>query len=77
MNQNEVGLLIRGNDLKLHRKYFEELVNLIGIKVVYRAPKADKHYTTYTEIESNYEKPEVVGCIFVEHPDQKTMKKLG
>lgn len=77
MNQNEVGLLIRENDLKLHRKYFEELVNLIGIKVVYRAPKLDKHYTIYTEIESNYEKPEVIGCIFVEHPDQKTMKKLG
>lgn len=77
MNQNEVGLLLREDDLKLHRKYFEEMVNLIGIKVVYRAPKPDKHYTIYTEIESNYEKPKVVGCIFVEHPDQKTMKKMG
>ena len=53
------------------------MTSLIGIKVIHRAPRPDKHYTNFTEIDSNYEKPEVVGCIFEEHPNQKTMKKLG
>lgn len=71
------GLLLHEKDIKLHRKWFEEMCKLIGIKVIYRAPRPDKHYTTYTEIESNYEKPEVISCIFNEHPDQQTLKKLG
>lgn len=77
MDQNQVGLLLKGNDIKLHRQYFKEMCNLIGIKVAYRAPRPDKHYTTYAEIESNFEKIEVVGCIFEEHPQQQTLKKLG
>ena len=75
-NNGDYGLLLN-QDIKLHRQYFVQMTELIGVKVVYRAPRPDKHYTTYTEIESNYEKPEVVGCIFQEHVDQKTMKKLG
>lgn len=70
------GLLLNG-DIKLHRKWFEEMTHLLGINVVYRAPRPDKHYTNYAEIESNYEKPLVVGCIFEEHPDQQTLKKIG
>ena len=77
MEQNQVGLLLKEKDLKLHRKYFKEMVRLIGINVVYRAPRPSKHYTNYTEIESNYQPAEVIGCIFHEHADQKTMKKLG
>ena len=50
---------------------------LIGIKVVYRAPRPDKHYTTYSEIKANYFDPIVVGCIFDEHPTQQTLKKIG
>lgn len=50
---------------------------LIGIKVVYRAPRPDKHYTTYSEIKANYFDPIVVGCIFDEHPTQQTLKKMG
>ena len=37
----------------------------------------DKHYTTFTEIESNYFEPIEVGCIFDEHPTQQTLKKIG
>lgn len=74
---NQYGLLLNQKDILLHRGYFEELVNLIGIKVIHRAPRASKHYTTYAEIESNYYEPELVGCIFDEHPNQRTMKKLG
>ena len=53
------------------------MVKLLGIQVIYRAPRKDKHYTTYTEIESNYEAPMMVGCIFEEHPNQQTLKKLN
>jgi len=53
------------------------MVRLLGINCIYRAPKKDKHWTTYTEIDSNYEKPIIVGCLFNEHIDQRTMKKLG
>ncbi len=78
MEENsDYGLLLHESDIKLHRKYFNEMVKLIGIKVVFRAPLPNKHYTVYTEIQSNYTKPEVVGCIFEEHPQQQTLKKLG
>ena len=40
-------------DILLHRKYFEEMVKLIGINVIYKAPRKDKHYSDYGEIESN------------------------
>ena len=71
------GLLINKNDILLHRSYFNELVSLIGVKVKHYAPRPDKHYTTYSEIESNYFPAEEVGCIFSDHIDQRTMKKLG
>lgn len=64
-------------DAKLFRNYFDELVKLIGIKVFYRAPKPGKTYTTYTEIISNYYDPIEIGCIFEDHPQQQTLKKLG
>ena len=70
------GILL-GNDIKMIRDYFEELVHIYGIQVLYRAVKKDKHWTTYAEVESNYERPVVIGCIFDEYPEQKTMKKLG
>lgn len=57
-------------DAKLFRNYFDELVKLIGIRVLYRAPKPGKTYTTYTEIISNYYDPIEVGCIFEDHPQQ-------
>ena len=53
------------------------MCRLIGVKVIYRAPKPSKEHTTYGEIDSRYEKPVAVWCIFEEHPDQQTMKKLG
>jgi hypothetical protein len=73
---NNYGILLN-NNAKLHRHYFKEMIKLIGINVIYRAPKQDKHWTTYGEIESNYQSPLLTGCIFDEHPNQYTMKKLG
>lgn len=74
---NDYGILINENNIKLHRQYFKEMTRLIGINCIYRSPRNDKHWTTYSEIESNYNEPILVGCIFQEHPDQRTMKKLG
>lgn len=77
MAESQYGLLLKQNDILLQRRYFEELVKMIGIQVIHRAPRPSKHYTTYAEIESNYYEPERVGCIFDEYPTQRTMKKLG
>lgn len=74
---NNYGLLLNKKDILLQRKYFEECVKMLGVKVIHRAPRPDKHYTTYSEIQSNYFEPEAVGCIFDEHPNQRTMRKLG
>ena len=73
---NRYGRLITP-DIKLHRKWFDEMVRLIGIQVVYRAPRKDKHWTSFAEIESTYQPPIIIGCIFDEHPTQQTMKKIG
>lgn len=64
-------------DAELHRKYFEEAVELLGIQVFYRAPLPNKHYTGYTEIEGNYYEPMQVGCLFHDHPNQQTLKRIG
>lgn len=64
-------------DIRIHRQYFREMCKLLGIRVLYRAPKIDKSYTTYREIESNYKEPILIGCIFDEHPTQQTLKKIG
>lgn len=74
--ENNYGLLLN-QDIKLHRGYFDEMVKLLGINVLYRAPKPGKKYTFYAEIEANYQPSIKVGCIFQEHPDQRTMKKIG
>lgn len=71
------GLLINKEDILLQRSYFNEMVTMIGVKVKHRAPRPGKTYSTYAEINSNYFEEVEVGCIFTEHLDQRTMKKLG
>lgn len=77
MDRNDTGLLLNKNNITLHRTYFKEMVKLLGINVIYKAPRPDKHYTDYGEVESNYYESTVVGCIFDEHPTQQTLRKLG
>lgn len=74
--QNKYGLLLTP-DIKLHRQYFKEMVKLHGINVLYRSLKPGCKWTTYGELEGNYNKPKLLGCIFTEHPDQQTLKKIG
>ena len=75
-NRNDYGLLLN-KDIKLHRQYFKEMVKLLGINCIYKAPRPSKDYDEHGELDSKYYAPEVVGCIFQEHPDQKTLKKQG
>ena len=78
MEQKDTGIILNQQNLKLQRFYFEQMVKLIGINVVYRAPKeGSKEYNGYGELDTFYHEPQVVGCIFVEHPNQYTMKKMG
>ena len=74
--ENKYGILLTP-DIKLHRLYFKEMVKLLGINVIYRAVKSGKKYTTYAEMDTNFEKPLLEGCIFEQHPDQQTLKKIG
>lgn len=74
--ENKYGLLLN-KDIKLHRLYFKEMVKLHGINVIYRSLKKGKKWTTYGEVDANYNQPQLIGCIFDEHPTQQTLKKIG
>lgn len=73
----DYGLLLNPNNIKINRTYFKQMVELLGINCIYKSPRNDKSYTLNAEIQGNYNDAVVVGCIFDEHPDQRTMKKLG
>lgn len=77
MDKVDTGLLLNPVNIKLHRQYFKEMTRLLGINVIYRAPREDKHYNGHGELDTFYYEPQVVGCIYDEHPNQWTMKKLG
>lgn len=74
--KSKYGVLLNA-DIKLQRHYFKEMCKLIGINCIYRAVKPGKKYTTYAELDTNFEKPILLGCIFDEHPTQQTLKKMG
>lgn len=74
--QSNYGLLLN-KDIKLHRQYFNQMVKLLGINCEYRAPLPGKTFDLHGDLQTNYFKPETVGCIFQDHPDQKTLKKMG
>lgn len=75
-NEKKFGVLL-APDIKLHRHYFEEMVKLLGVYVVYYAVNPGQRWTTYAELKTTHQAPELVGCIFNEHPDQRTLKKMG
>ena len=77
LTNNYTGLLLNPDNIKLNRFYFQEMCRLIGIKCIYRAPREDKNYNGYGELDSFYYEPQLIECIYDEHPNQKTMKKLG
>ena len=78
---NDYGMLLN-KDIKLHRQWFKQMTNLIGITCQYKAPLIDnietKEFDTYGDLAAKYPKESIsVGCIFQEHLDQKTLKKMG
>lgn len=77
-NKNEYGVLIN-SDIKLHRSWFSQMAKLIGIKLRYFAPlESYKNFDLHGDLDSRYYPPlENVFGIFEEHPDQKTLKKMG
>lgn len=78
MDNKDTGLLINKQDILLHRTWFKQMVKLIGKNLLYRAPRENaKQYDTWGELDAKYYEPVVVGCIFQEHPTQKTARKLG
>lgn len=74
--ENAYGLLLN-KDIKLHRMYFKQMVKLLGINCLFRAPLNGKTYSIHGDLEAHYARPITVGCIFQDHPDQKTLKKMG
>lgn len=73
---NDYGLLLNSN-IKLHRTWFKQMTKLIGINCIYRAPRKSKEFDSHGDLDTKYEAPQLVGCIFQDHPDQKTLKKMG
>lgn len=78
MKNEDTGLLLNKQNIELNRSFFKEFLRLHGINVLYRAPiPSTKTYNMYGELDTNYEQPIKVSCIYDEHPTQKTMRKLG
>lgn len=64
-------------DIKLHRFWFKQMVKQYGVNCIYKAPLPDKRFDGHGDLDADYYPGILVGCIFEEHPDQKTMKKVG
>lgn len=78
MEDFDTGLLLNKHNITLHRQYFEQMVKLLGIKAGYRVPiDATKTYNGYGELDTYYHGKEIIGCIYDEHPTQKSMRKFG
>ena len=75
-NKMDYGLLIN-KDIKLHRSWFKQMTALHGINCKYKAPAKNKDYDIHGDLNTGYEPEIIVGCIFQEHPDQKSLKKMG
>lgn len=77
MDNKDTGLLLQKNNIKLYRTYFKQMTKLLGIKVMYRAPREGKTYDLHGELDTFYYDPVLVDVIFEEHPKQSTCKKMG
>lgn len=75
-NRTDYGLLIT-KDIKLHRTWFKQMTSLHGINCKYRAPLENKDLDIHGDLQSNYKPAILVGCLFEEHPDQKSLKRAG
>ena len=73
----DYGILLN-KDIKLHRTYFKQMCQLLGIHCQYRSPiDSYKTFNLHGDLDAIYNPPQDVMVIFEEHPDQKTLKKHG
>lgn len=72
----DYGILI-SKDIKLHRAWFKQMTALHGINCKYYAPTSNKSYDLHADLLTGYQPAITVGCIFDEHPSQKSLKKAG
>lgn len=75
-NLKDYGLLIT-KDIKLHRAWFKQFTALHGINCKYKAPCKNKDYDVHGDLNTGYMPEILVGCLFNEHPDQKSLRKAG
>ena len=76
-NVKDYGILLNKKNITLHRMWFKQCVALHGINCKYRAPLKNKDYDIHGDLQTGYMPEIIVGCLFVEHPDQKSLKKAG
>ena len=74
--KTDYGLLIT-KDIKLHRTWFKQMTALHGINCKYHAPLENKDLDVHGDLQSGYKPAILVGCLFEEHPDQKSLKRAG
>lgn len=75
-NVKDYGILISPN-ITLHRSWFKQCVALHGVNCKYRAPLNNKGYDIHGDLNTGYKPEIIVGCLFEEHPNQKSLKKSG
>lgn len=75
-NKTDYGLLIN-KDIKLHRMWFKQLLALHGINCKYHAPMPNKSNDIHGDLLTSYRPEITVGCLFEEHPNQKSLRKAG
>lgn len=75
-NKQDYGLLVSPN-IKLHRMWFKQMLALHGIYCKYRAPLKNKSYDINADLQTGYKPEIIVGCLFEEHPNQKSLQKAG
>ncbi len=75
--KDDYGLLLN-KDIKLQRHYFKQMCKLLGINCQYYRPNSSyKYFDKHGDLDARYLPPEEVSVIFEQHPDQKTLKKMG
>lgn len=73
----DYGFLLSKNNAQLQRTYFKEMVKLLGINCVYKAPLSNKENDIHGDLQTGYKPGILIGCLFEEHPNQKSLKKAG
>lgn len=75
--KTDYGFLLNKNNIQLHRSYFKEMTRLLGINCKYRAPLPNKVKDIHGDLQTGYGPEMIIGCVFEEHPDQKSLRKAG